>query len=135
MWANQIIFEKFVKKRNKAKQMIRNVKLRYAHFLFTTQFSHDEFYKIVKKILPKPKDIDTLLSPDELVESFSSVSQPIQSLIDSTSFHYSKNYTFGFTEVSFKRHPSFIGYDQILYYLNRMLDIVAHIFNFSVEKG
>ncbi|KAI5717914.1 hypothetical protein M8J77_013445 [Diaphorina citri] len=145
-------FHLFTTTRNRTKQMIRNAKLRYAHSLFPPQLTQDEFHKNVKKILPKTKDCEVLLNPDELVESFSSVPQPPQSLIDSTSSHYfslptPNGFQFNIREFTLtdllkclkKGHPSSMGYDQIpLSYLTRMLDVVApvilHIFNRSVES-
>ncbi|KAI5714781.1 hypothetical protein M8J77_005490 [Diaphorina citri] len=143
--------QSFTRARNKAKQAIRNAKLRYAHCLFPPRQTQDEFYKNVKKILPKTKDCDILLSPDELVESFSSVPQPPQSIIDTASSHYSAlpirdgiNFEIQeFTEANLlknlkKGNQSSMGYDQIpLNYLTRMSGIIApvilHIFNTSVQ--
>ncbi|KAI5707715.1 hypothetical protein M8J77_008256 [Diaphorina citri] len=127
-------YQSFTRARNKAKQAIRNAKLRYAHCLFPPRQTQDEFYKNVKKILPKTKDCDILLSPDELVESFSSVPQPPQSIIDTASSHYSAlpvrdgiNFEIQeFTEANLlknlkKGNQSSMGYDQIpLNYLTRM---------------
>ncbi|KAI5728952.1 hypothetical protein M8J77_023576 [Diaphorina citri] len=145
--------EAFVRARNQAKQAIRNAKLRYAHSLFPPQLTQEEFHKNVKKILPKTKDCDILLDPDELVESFSSVPQPPQSTIDSTSSHYSSlpvpdGIDFEiqeFTESNLlkflrKGNPSSMGYDQIpLNFLTRMADIVLpvilHIFNVSIQTS
>ncbi|KAI5707997.1 hypothetical protein M8J77_014311 [Diaphorina citri] len=145
-------FERFRTTRNRAKQLIRNAKLRYAHTLFPPQLTQDEFHKNVKKILPNTKVCNILHSPDELVESFSSVPQPPPSLVESTSSHYSAlpppaGLDFSFEEFTYsdllkclkKGHPSSMGYDQIpLSYITRMSDIVAppilHIFNFSISN-
>ncbi|KAI5732387.1 hypothetical protein M8J77_026107 [Diaphorina citri] len=149
---SSIHHESYTTARNRAKQMIRNSKLRYAHSLFPPDLTQEEFHKNVKKILPKSKECNILLSPDELVESFSSVPQPPQALIDSTSSRYfalppPDGAVFSFQEFSLsdlhkclkKGHPSSMGYDQIpLCYLTRMMDIVSpvilHIFNLSISS-